>query len=212
MVTGLSNQGASMGTTDSNCGYGMGWHACHPRNSCQAHHISAVQGRRSDGCFYEGGQSRGGLLASGKESFPLGLVPSGNAGPCALSFGTGSIFPGMLSWGVVVLPRLQLPPAWLSWPQSWSPSVSSAAPSRRSLSSVVECGQCPLVTPPSPSAGLLGAEQPGWCLHFPWPSGAAPSWGPFLPAPRRTGLGESGLKGHLGPGWWSWWPGLGGSG
>ena len=32
MVTGLSNQDASLGTTDSNCGYGVGWHACRPRN------------------------------------------------------------------------------------------------------------------------------------------------------------------------------------
>ena len=56
-------------------------------------------------------------LAVKASSFPLGLVPSGNAGLCAQPFGTGSIFPGMLSWGAVVLPRLRLPPAWLSWPQ-----------------------------------------------------------------------------------------------
>ena len=152
------------------------------------------------------------LLAVKASSFPLNLVPSGSVGPCAQSFGICSTFPGMLLWGAVVLPRLRLPPAWLSWPQSWSPSASSAAPSRRSPSSVVEHEQCPLVTPPSPSAGLLGAERPGWCLHFPWSSGAVPSWGPFLPTPRRTDLGESGMKGRLGPGWWSWWPGLGGSG
>ena len=99
-------------------------------------------------------------LAVKASSFPLGLVPSGNAGLCAQPFGTGSIFPGMLSWGAVVLPRLRLPPAWLSWPQSWSPCASSAAPSRRSPSSVVERGQCPLATPLSPRAGLLGAERP----------------------------------------------------
>ena len=71
MVTGLSNQGASLGTTDSNCGYGAGWHSCCPRNSYQAHHSSAVQGRRSDGCFYEGGQSGGGG-AGGGGFWPVG--------------------------------------------------------------------------------------------------------------------------------------------